>query len=407
MPNTSSVRPSFGVYHGNGLTGVGRLPAFKTWFGGPPDRILDFFANDTWASLESDAAWTCETWAPPGAPPIVPTATFSLPLTVNGTPLSDVAAGQHDGSFRAVARSLALFGWRSSVVRLGWEFNGSWMPWAAGADPKSYVAAYRRVVGLLREASPDFKFDWCSSWGPNATAPDSVYPGDDVVDVIGMDVYNRYYDAADADPERRWNTLMTAEHGLNWLTVFAERHGKPISIPEWGTGETDQGTGGGDDPLFVTNMAAFLTANGAIYSSYWDINAGGYDASVSNGHHPLAGAALKLAFGPPLARPGAVPPLGIGYAPTPTSISINIVQPYDGGLVDSYRIQYREHGQDKPWLDSQAATWLGWHVIENLEPDTVYDVQVCAVNAAGSGPFSPVFTIATTAPGPALSSVGH
>jgi hypothetical protein len=395
--------PPIGFYEGPGAGGAARTPALTSWFGRAPDRGMDFFANDTWASLESDAAWTCYSWSPPGSGPVVPAMTFSMPLTVNGTPLSEVAAGLHDSSIIAVAKSLVQYNWGNSVIRLGWEFNGNWMPWAAGQDPVSYVKAYRHVVAVMRSVpGADFTFDWCTSWGQNSTAPDSVYPGDDVVDVIGMDVYNRYYATADANPTHRWNTLLTAQFGLNWLVSFAGLHGKMLSVPEWGTGEwtvADGGVGGGDDPLFVNNMALFLKANKAAYSDYWDINASGYNSEISDGEHPLAGAALKAAFGTLVNPPGTIPWIGAGQAATLTTVSINFAPPNDGGTPNSYVILYRVTGQTA-WVEYGSVTWTGWQTMSGLSPGTSYDVRVYAQNESGVGGTSAVFTLATVTPPP-------
>jgi Glycosyl hydrolase family 26 len=309
----SAAPPVLGVYLGNGATGVARLPAFSTWLGREPDRVLDFFAYDSWSSLESDALWTCESWRGKGRHPVVPALTVSLPLTIPGTTLAEVAAGRHDGSFLAVARGMVANGWGASIVRLGWEFNGTWMPWAAGKDPASYREAYRHVVKVMRSLSgANFKFDWCCACGRNEIDPDSVYPGDDVVDIVGMDVYTRYYSPYNADPRHRWQTLRTVGYGIDWLVDFSVAHRKELSIPEWGTGEAltrDGGVGGGDDPLFVENMARFLRDNHAVYSDYWDYHAPDYNASVSDGEHPLAGMTLRQLFGAVQAR---IQPNGAG-----------------------------------------------------------------------------------------------
>jgi len=407
--------PALGVYEGPGADGASQIPGFSAWFGRHPDRALDFFANDSWPSLESDAEWGCASWYPSSGA-VVPAMTFSVPLTVNGTPLADVAAGLHDSSFLAVANSLVSNNWGSSVVRLGWEFNGSWMPWAAGNDPTNYVAAYRRVVKLMRSVpGARFTFDWCTSWGPNTTPPDSVYPGDDVVDIVGMDVYDRYYSPADADPAHRWNTYLTASYGLNWLANFSLAHGKPLSVPEWGTGEwlvNDGGIGGGDDGLFVTNMSNFLKSNGAAYSDYWDINASGYDACVSNGEHPVAGAALKAAFGSvgalaaaPVTTSGVAPPgpilwVGVGGASTANSISINFSPPYGGGAPTAYTILFRPSGTST-WETYGTVQSVGWQTLSGLNPGTSYDVSVEAVNSGGSGPQSAPIALSTQPPGSA------
>jgi hypothetical protein len=398
------ARPPLGVYEGPGSSGASLIPVFSSWFGRPPDRAIDFFANDSWSSLESDSAWDCLCWV--NSATGVPAMTFSVPLTVNGTSLADVAAGLHDSSFLAVANSLVSSNWGSSVIRLGWEFNGSWMPWAAGNDPVGYVAAYRHVVSLMRSVpGANFTFDWCTSWGPNATAPDSVYPGDDVVDIVGMDVYNTYFSPADADPVHRWNTMLTAPYGLNWLASFSLAHGKPLSIPEWGTGEcliNNGGTGGGDDPLFVTNMSNFIKSNAAAYSNYWDASASGYDSAVSDGEHPLAGAALMASFAsvvaPKLlitaAPPGPILWVGAGNASTTTTVSIDFSPPYGGGAANSYTLLYRPSGTST-WTAYGSFSNVGTQTLGGLQPGTSYDMSVEAVNGGGAGPQSQAISLST------------
>ncbi len=402
--------PEIGVYLGNGGTGVARVPGFSAWFGRPPDRGLDIEAYDSWWSFESDSLWSVACWRGNGAQPVVSKMTFSIPLTVQGTTLADVASGLHDSSFLKVASAMVASNWGGAVIRLGWEFNGSWMPWAAGQDPVGYVNAYRHVVTVMRSVpGASFTFDWCCAWGPTQTVAESVYPGDDVVDIIGMDIYGRYYLPADADEAHDWNTSLTSVNGLNWLVSFSQSHGKALSLPEWGTGEwffNDGGTGRGDDAVFVADIANFLKTNRAAYSNYWDYSDSVYDSEVSDGEHPSAGSALKAAFGPNVAAgalvllpPGGVPPLGIGGAPTVDSISISFAAPETGGPAAAYVIQDRVTGTSA-WTTNATVTWVGWQTLSGLAPGTPYDVQVYATNPAGSGPPSAAFSLATVGQSP-------
>lgn len=396
--------PPLGAYLGNGGTGVARVPEFTAWFGRAPDRALDILAYDSWSSFEADSLWSVACWRGTGAEPVVAAMTFSVPLTVQGTSLADVAAGLHDNSFLNVARAMVASRWGGAVIRLGWEFNGSWMPWAAGQDPASYVGAYRHVVGLMRSVpGASFTFDWCCAWGPTEIVAESVYPGDDVVDIIGMDIYGRYYAPADGDEAHDWNTSLTSVNGLNWLVSFAQAHGKSLSLPEWGTGEwfvNDGGNGRGDDPVFIESVAHFLTANRALYSDYWDYSDSVYDSAVSDGEHPHAGAALKAAFGATEAAssllvPGQVPPLSAGGPATAGSVSISFAAPLSGGPAAAYVIQDRVTGQSA-WTTSATVTWVGWQTLAGLAPGTSYDVEVYATNASGSGVASAVFSVRTT-----------
>ena len=363
---------------------------------------MDIVAYDSWPSFESDSAWVCASWRGNGALALVPAMTISVPLTIQGTPLAEVAAGWHDSSFVTVARSMVSNGWGHSIIRLGWEFNGTWMPWAAGNDPVGYVAAFRHVVAVMRSVpGASFTFDWCSAWGPAQTRSDSVYPGDDVVDIIGMDLYSRYYAPADADPVHAWASYLAAPFGLNWLVAFAQQHGKPISIPEWGTGEwyyNDGGVGGGDNAVFVTSMAAFLRANNAVYSDYWDYADTVYNSRVSDGEHPNAGNALKAALGgTPTggAVPGPIPYVGLGGAATGTTLSVSFSAPSSGGAPLAYVVQERVSGSPT-WTTAETVTWVGWQTLSGLSPGTVYDVRVYATNSAGSGSPSAIFTEATS-----------
>ena len=148
---------------------------------------------------------------------------WSIPLTMKGTPLSDVVRGLRDAEFRFGARAIAE-SQPTPIIRIGREMNGDWFAWAAAGHEADYIAAYRRVAEIFREALPGFSFDWCANWGPNDIPADLAYPGDDFVDTIGLDVYDR---KTDEEPAARWrDDVLNAPYGLAWLDDFARRHAK-------------------------------------------------------------------------------------------------------------------------------------------------------------------------------------
>ena len=53
----------------------------------------------------------------------------------------------------------------------------------------------------------------------------------------------------------------------------------------------------GDDPLYITNMAAAMAGANVAYQSYWDYNAPDFSGVVSGGQYPAALGALINAFG--------------------------------------------------------------------------------------------------------------
>lgn len=290
--NTIHAAP-LGVYQGNGCDGVKRLKEFSGWFGRQPDFVLDFFDSASWMSMLDDARWTVNCWAREDK-----TVVFSIPmLPKGGATLAQGAAGNFDDKFRELAELLVANGYGEAIIRLGWEFNGGWYPWAAKQDPDNWVKYWQRIVTTMRAVEgTSFRFDWCSAQGHQQIPADRVYPGDEYVDIIGRDTYNQTWATNVFTPEQRWNDLLTQSYGLNWLREFAQQHNKPISMPEWATGTRPDGHGGGDDGYFITRMAQWLEQNNVVYHAYWDYPAKDYHGRLSDGSKPVAAAAFLAAF---------------------------------------------------------------------------------------------------------------
>jgi hypothetical protein len=134
-----------------------------------------------------------------------------------------------------------------------------------------------------------FKFLWTVY--PTGTALADAWPGSAYVDYIGTDIFDWYggskgtymHTASGAlDHEGKWQQILTTEPGgLNWMAAFSHATGKPIIIPEWGL--DFHRFGGQDDPLFITNMLAWMKAHHAI-GLYW---AGGHVSPSSTASGPL------------------------------------------------------------------------------------------------------------------------
>jgi beta-mannanase len=214
---------------------------------------------------------------------------FSVPLaTKQDRSLAHVAAGQYDDTFENVARAIAKV-YPHAIIRIGWEFNADWYSWSAKGRAQDYVNAFRHVAKIFKSASHDFTIDWCPDHGFSANMPaDTAYPGDDVVDVIGMDFYNDYrWGNYKDDPEKRWEWYKTFSYGLDWQVKFAAAHNKPMSMPEWGVNR--------DDPLFISKVHDWLTNHDFAYEAYWNSNSA-FAGALSNNQYPNAAAAYKRLF---------------------------------------------------------------------------------------------------------------
>ena len=283
------------VYKGNGCDGRGRIARYEGVIGRKLDGISDFFARDSWKSMLSDAEWTLGCWQAMPRPMAI-----GVPLIVNGASLRAAADGAYDDQFRKLGVLLVAKGQAKAILRLGWEFNGGWYPWKANGDPAAFKAAFRHVVGILRSTpGQHFRFVWNPSANAGSVSPQDLWPGDDVVDLIGLDFYNQSWRKQDSDPQVRWQNYLTGNYGLNWVARFAATHRKPIVIPEWGTGTRPDKHGFGDDPTFIRNMAAWMRAHDVLYHSYWDYTAPDYDSTMSAGKFPQTLAAYKAEFGGP------------------------------------------------------------------------------------------------------------
>lgn len=204
------------------------------------------------------------------------------------------AAGDYNSNFYGLGKLLVKDGFGNTIIDLGREMNGTWYEWsqhrAPSSQPDAYIRAWRQIVKTMRSVpGQHFKFLW--TLYPTGTSVAESWPGSAYVDYIGTDIFDWYggpnntypHTASGAlDHEARWQQNLTAEPGgLNWMAAFSHATGKPIIIPEWGL---DFHTfGGQDDPMFITNMMAWMKAHNAI-GLYW---AGGHVTRVPAASGPL------------------------------------------------------------------------------------------------------------------------
>ncbi len=223
-----------------------------------------------------------------------------LPGGSGGT-LAEGAAGDYNQYFTILAQTLVNDGASNAILRLGWEFNGSWYPWsvANNTDAQNFAEFWRQIVDTMR-AVPGQQFKFL--WNPNGGGSSSwnlelAYPGSAYVDYIGTDVYDEYW-GSPFTPQASWSNAVTQTWGLNWLTTFAAAQGRPIAIPEWSVDFRSDGYGLGDDPTFINQFANWIAANNVAFTCIFSYNdtAGGQDNDITDGRFPDALAAFRADF---------------------------------------------------------------------------------------------------------------
>jgi hypothetical protein len=232
--------------------------------------------------------------------------------------LAEGAAGDENATFATIAKNLVKLGFGNAILRPGWEFDGTWYPWAvrSNADAANFATYWRKIVTVMRAVpGADFKF----LWSPAGSQPlswniASAYPGNNYVDEVSEDVYDWSWDSAifpKGDPHNKatvaqsdavFRELLTSKEGLNWLTSFAKDDDKPVVIPEFADTIRVDGHGLGDDPTFINNMHSWAVSNHVSWMIYFvdttadNVNQG-VDYLLTDGRFPKALGAFKADFG--------------------------------------------------------------------------------------------------------------
>jgi CARDB/Glycosyl hydrolase family 26 len=289
---------NIGVFAG-GPSGVA---AFRTWLGRPITRALDYFGYETWAEIATPGQ--IGTWSGRGYQMV-----YSVPmLPQSGATLAQGATGAFNSHFRILAEGLVREGQGNSVIRLGWEFNGFWYPWTAMNDPASFIAYWRRIVTTMRGVpGANFKFDWCTVFGPASMNPETAYPGDAYVDYIGMSLFDQDWYPGWDDPVLRWRNFIYLPFGLQWQRDFARAHGKQIAFDEWALSIRLDGHGGGDNPYYVDQVYRWFNARDNLadgrrrvaYAMYFEEDKPDDVHRLQSGLFPLGAARVRALFGTP------------------------------------------------------------------------------------------------------------
>jgi Glycosyl hydrolase family 26 len=288
-------RPTLGVYAGPAAKGVAGAAAFASFSGAAPGAVLDFAATDSWAGI-TGPSWLLS--------PRVGSAArleYSLPMFPDGSQysLAACASGAYNAHWKLTAQNLISHHLADTIVRPGWEFNGTWYGWSAKSDVAGYIGCFRQIVTTMRSVSGQrFAFDWNPSIGADAFPAELAYPGDQYVDYVGVDIYDTswsHYPSASMASARAaaWNDALNGNHGLAFWSGFASSHHKPMALTEWGVTALANGHGGGDDPAFIDHIFDFMTdpANNVAYGHYFDWASGAGDHKLTGATHFPASAA--------------------------------------------------------------------------------------------------------------------
>lgn len=229
------------------------------------------------------------------------TLLVSLDTVPGQADYASIAAGQQDRTIRAfmAAVNAAAVRYHLPAIYFCFEHEADAPKTHAGlGSPAQFIAAWDHVHQLAASAHLNWQQGGRLHWvwilvhpgftplnarprsERNELTPSSFWPGASEVDLIGVDGYNSVGCQANKKPA-------TPAKIFGPAVDYAHSVGVPVFIAEWG------GTPAGNQPLWIKEVQAFITANREVVAaSYWD-NTGAHCSYRVNGN-PAALAALKI-----------------------------------------------------------------------------------------------------------------
>ncbi|RAJ73854.1 MULTISPECIES: glycosyl hydrolase [unclassified Streptomyces] len=260
--------PAFGAYLDYGPRGVTRMAQLSQWLGGADLRVgHTYLPGDRWSNIEGADSFL-DSWAEWRKERDDRLFVLNVPMlerNEEGVPDAEVrkllqqgAQGDFDRHYRALAENLVDLDVPDTVVVLGWEMNGTTYTHRCGPDPESWKKYWKRIVTVMRSVpGQKFRFDFTPSRGRDAVPWTDCYPGDDVVDIVGMDSYDQ--------PENKsFDEQVSEPYGLQAQVDFAAEHKKPISYPEWGLFRN------GDNAEYMKRMLDWMDEHKPLYNTLTD-----------------------------------------------------------------------------------------------------------------------------------------
>lgn len=190
---------------------------------------------------------------------------FTAPLCpFNGTAgsVDALLAGSYDSLIVQTFTTLISNGYfgPNIVIRLGWELQGNSFPWSinagTGVTISKYIAGFRYYVNKARSVtatyqgvSQSFQGLWDCNGGTHSggrLTPSQWWPGNDVADIVGVDMYNAISNPYTVDSngnyqfgygKNEWVTKswpIEIKPALDEITQFAIAQNKLAGMGEFG-----------------------------------------------------------------------------------------------------------------------------------------------------------------------------
>lgn len=209
------------------------------------------------------------------------------------------------------------------AMRIGWEMNGSWYPWATGRTSGSgwasgntraqrsawYAQAFDRAKANMAIGGADVdQMEWvvnfANGWGSATDNRTAIPTGATCISADFYDTSSLYSSNPTNKAGQRaavWSSKVSSAGGLNFCRTEALARGLKFCADEWGLSNWGNGTGGDDNPDFIQNTFDYFNSAATSGNMGWlgyfefDTSDGGFDNNhrLHNGDYAFTTAEAK------------------------------------------------------------------------------------------------------------------
>jgi beta-mannanase len=195
---------------------ISQLPSFEASMGGHAPSILHVYTAFR-APVPTD---TLNAISGAGAIPLIDWGCGHIP---------QIVSGQADRVIQNYAEALKSYG-KPVFLRWYWEFNDNTPGSPSGCggfdNPSGFVAAWQHIWTIFHSVgATNAAFVWCPGLKGKGGDPSTYYPGDQFVDWIAVDGYDRSYKGVGGTG---FSSIFGAFYS-EWVG-----HGKPMMVGETG-----------------------------------------------------------------------------------------------------------------------------------------------------------------------------
>jgi hypothetical protein len=247
----------------SGAAGPGTLDGTLTALRGRPLQIVGVYADTTGPVQATLPVLTSLAGYPGDIDIAIGGLTDDTPET-----WARAATGTYLNRWTQAARALrAARGSTAGTVyvRFAHEINTDWFPWAVTSRTVAdFRTSWRLFHDVLAREYPQARLVLCLNSGSRTdVSVEQLWPGDDVVDVVAVDVHTGWEPTDAAGWQQRLDDVATdgSPRGLLAWLAFAAKHHKPLAVSRWGL---DPGSSTTDDGTRVRVMHDFLASHAAV-----------------------------------------------------------------------------------------------------------------------------------------------